>query len=138
MPCQTKNHLLSLTKNALLPTTSNSLNWLPCATHFIFLSAWCFHQRNRERIAKESAKSLSTHFRLVKEAVSKLGGDKEKMQVVLSHLDDVNHKIPIIGGEAVGTLDRIQKLLTAAPILETSETVNTGIEHYVKAVGVSN
>jgi len=26
-------------------------------------------QRNRERIAKESAKSLSTHFRLVKELV---------------------------------------------------------------------
>ena len=80
-------------------------------------------QRNRERIAKESAKSLSAHFRLVKEAVSKLGGDQEKMQVVLSHLDDVNHKIPIIGGEAVSTLDRIEKLLTTASILETSESV---------------
>jgi hypothetical protein len=80
-------------------------------------------QRNRERIAKESAKSLSAHFRLVKEAVSKLGGDKEKMQVVLSHLDDVNHKIPIIGGEAVSTLDRIEKLLITGPILETSEPV---------------
>lgn len=80
-------------------------------------------QRNRERIARESAKSLSTHFRLVKEAVNKLGGDKEKMQVVLSHLDDVNHKIPIIGGEAVGTLNRIEKLLTTAPTLETSEAV---------------
>lgn len=80
-------------------------------------------QRNRERIAKESAKSLSTHFRLVKEAVSKLDGDKEKMQAVLSHLDDVNYKIPIIGGEAVGTLNRIEKLFTASPILETSEAV---------------
>jgi hypothetical protein len=54
--------------------------------------------RNRERIAKESAKSLSTHFRLVKDAVGKSGGDKKKMRVVLSHLDDVSHKIPIIGG----------------------------------------
>jgi hypothetical protein len=80
-------------------------------------------QRNRERIAKESTKSLSAHFRLVKDAVSKLGGDKEKMQVVLSHLDDVNHKIPIIGGEAVGTLDRIEKLLNASSILETSEAL---------------
>lgn len=80
-------------------------------------------QRNRGRIAQESAKSLSTHFRLVREAVSKLGGDEEKMQVVLSHLDDVNYKIPIIGGDAVNTLDRIEKLLAAAPILETSETV---------------
>jgi len=80
-------------------------------------------RRNRERIAKESAKSLSTHFRLVKEAVGKIGGDKKKMRVVLSHLDDVDHKIPIIGGEAVGTLDRIEKLLTASPIIETSEAV---------------
>ena len=78
-------------------------------------------RRNRERIAKESAKSLSTHFRLVKEAVNKIGGNKRKMRVVLSHLDDVDHKIPIIGGEAVGTLDRIEKLLTASPIIETSE-----------------
>jgi hypothetical protein len=80
-------------------------------------------RRNRERIAKESAKSLSTHFRLVKEAVGKIGGDKKKMRLVLSHLDDVDHKIPIIGGEAVGTLERIEKLLTASPIIETSEAV---------------
>jgi hypothetical protein len=80
-------------------------------------------RRNRERIAKESVKSLSTHFRLVKEAVGKIGGDKKTMRVVLSHLDDVDHKIPIIGGEAVGTLDRIEKLLTAASIIETSEAV---------------
>jgi PIN domain len=78
-------------------------------------------RRNRERIARESAKSLSTHFRLVKEAVGKIGGDKKKMRVVLSHLDDVAHKSPIISGEAVGTLDRIEKLLTASPIIETSE-----------------
>jgi len=80
-------------------------------------------RRNRDRIAKESAKGLSTHFRIVKEAVGKIGGDKKKMRAVLSHLDDVNHKIPIIGGEAVSTLDRIEKLLTVAPTIETSETV---------------
>ena len=44
-----------------------------------------------------------------------MGGDKKKMRAVLSHLDDVGHKSPIIGGEAVGTLDRIEKLLTASP-----------------------
>ena len=80
-------------------------------------------RRNRERIAKESAKSLSTHFRLVKDAIGRVGGDKKKMRVVLSHLDDVDHKIPIIGGEAVGTLDRIERLLRACPIVETSEAV---------------
>ena len=81
-------------------------------------------RRNRERIAKESAKSLSTHFRLVKEAVGKVGGDKRTMRVVLSHLDDVDHKIPIIGGEAVATLNRIEKLLSESTIIETSDAVN--------------
>jgi hypothetical protein len=79
--------------------------------------------RNRERIAKESAKSLSAHFRLVKDAIGKIGGDKKKMRLVLSHLDDVNHKIPIVGGAAVDTLDRIEKLLKASPIIEASEAV---------------
>lgn len=80
-------------------------------------------RRNRERVAKESARSLSVHFRLVKEAVGKVAGDKRKTRVVLSHLDDVNHKIPILGGSAAGTLDRIEKLLTASPIIEPSEAV---------------
>jgi PIN domain len=80
-------------------------------------------QRNRERIAKESAKSLSAHFRLVKDAVGKIGGDKRKMRVVLAHLDDVDHKLPIVGGAAADALDRIEKLLTASPIIEPCEAV---------------
>jgi hypothetical protein len=80
-------------------------------------------QRNRDRIAKDSAKSLSTHIRLVKDAVDKVGGDKRKMRVVLSHLDDVNHKIPIVGGAATGTLDRIENLLTASASVDASDDV---------------
>jgi len=80
-------------------------------------------ERNRERIAKESAKSLSVHFRLVKEAVGKIGGDKRRLRLVLSHLDDVDHKIPILGGTAVATLDRIETLLKSSPILEACEAV---------------
>src|ERR1700685_1481409 len=57
-------------------------------------------KRNKERVAQESKKSMSSHFRLVREAVSKVGGEKKKLEAVLSHLDDVNHKIPIIGGAA--------------------------------------
>ncbi len=80
-------------------------------------------RRNRKRIAKESAKSLAAHFRLVKDAVGKIGGDKRRMRVVLSHLDDVDHKIPIVGGVAADALDRIEKLLTASPIIEPYEAV---------------
>ncbi len=79
--------------------------------------------RNRERIAKDSAKSLSAHFRLVKDAVGKIGGDKRRMRLVLSHLDDVDQKSRIVGGTAVNALDRIEKLLKTSPIIEPSEAV---------------
>jgi hypothetical protein len=80
-------------------------------------------RKNRERIAKESAKSLSAHFRLVKDAVDKIGGNRRRVNIVLSHLDDVDHKIPIVGGTAVNTLDRIEKLLNASSIIEVTEAV---------------
>ena len=80
-------------------------------------------QRNRERIAKESAKSLAAHFQPVRDAISKMGGDDKRTQMVLSHLDDVNHKIPIVGGGAVATLDRIEKLLNSATPLEICDAV---------------
>ncbi len=80
-------------------------------------------RRNRHRIITESTKSLSSHFRLVKDAVGKIGGNKRRMRVVLSHLDDVNHKIPIVGGAAANMLDRIEKLLTTSPSIEPTDAV---------------
>jgi len=43
-------------------------------------------RRNRARIVAESTKSLSSHFRLVKDAIGKIGGDKRRTRVVLAHL----------------------------------------------------
>lgn len=41
-----------------------------------------FHA-NRARVAKTSAKSLSTHFNLVKEAIRRIGGEqREKVKVL--------------------------------------------------------
>jgi hypothetical protein len=80
-------------------------------------------KRNRERVAKESAKSLSGHFKMVKDAVSKIGGDRRRMRLVLSHLDDVDHKIPIVGGRAADTLNRIETLLKSSQILDASAEV---------------
>lgn len=80
-------------------------------------------RRNRARIAAESTKSLASHFRLVKDAVDRIGGDRRRMQLVLSHLDDVNHKIPIVGGSAGNVLDQIESLLTASTVLDTDDSV---------------
>jgi hypothetical protein len=80
-------------------------------------------RRNRERVAKDSAKSLASHFRLVREAVARAGGDEKASRAALAYLDDVNHRFSITSGEAVGTLDRIEKLLTSSPAVEASEAV---------------
>ena len=80
-------------------------------------------RRNRARIVTESTKSLSSHFRLVKDAVGKIGGDKRRMRAVLSHLDDVSHKMPIVGGTTANVLDQIEKLLTASPVSQPTDAV---------------
>jgi hypothetical protein len=80
-------------------------------------------RRNRERIITESTKSLMSHFRLVKDAVGKIGGDKRRMRVVMSHLDDVSHKMPMVGGTVSNALDQIEKLLTASPLIQATDAI---------------
>jgi len=81
-----------------------------------------FH-KNRNRVAKSSAKSLSTHFQMVKDAIRKADGDSKRKALVLSHLSDLDHRIPILGGVAEGTLERIDRLLAAVTITEASDVV---------------
>jgi PIN domain len=78
-------------------------------------------RRDRDRVAKESARSLASHFRVVKDAITRAGGDKRRLRGVLAHLDDVDHKIPLVGGAAEGVLDRIETLLAETPPMEPSD-----------------
>lgn len=80
-------------------------------------------RKNRDRVAKSSAKSLSTHFQLVKDAIRKTDGDAKRKELVLAHLSDVDHRIPILGGAAEGTLERIDKVFAAATAIEASDAV---------------
>ena len=57
-------------------------------------------RKNRSRVAKSSAKSLSTHFNLVKDAIRRADGDNKEKQKVLGYLSDVDHRIPLLGGVA--------------------------------------
>jgi hypothetical protein len=79
-----------------------------------------FH-RNRERVAKASARSLASHFQQVKEAVKRGTADPGRQRTLLAQLDNLNHKIPLIGGAAEGVLERIAQLFQRAAILETSD-----------------
>ena len=80
-------------------------------------------QKNKERVAQESSKGISAQFRTVRDAVNKVGGEKHQLEAVLSYLDDVNHKVPLIGGATSDALDRIEALMGRAVIVERSERV---------------
>lgn len=80
-------------------------------------------QKNRKRVAMASARSLTSHFQQVKEAVDKGTTDPRRKRKLLAELDDLNHKIPLIGGAAEGVLERISVLLQKVRIVETSDAV---------------
>ena len=78
------------------------------------------HSKNR--VIKESSKSLSSTLKRVKEAVDKFGDPKQK-KFVLDHLNDVEYKIPILGEAAIGTFARIEALFGETPIIEISNSI---------------
>jgi hypothetical protein len=78
--------------------------------------------RNRARVIEESRQSLSTTMKRVKEVVEKFGDPKRKT-IVLEHLNDVDHRLPAFGENAIETVSRVEKLFKATPVIEISEAV---------------
>jgi hypothetical protein len=78
--------------------------------------------RNKLRIADESGRSLSSVLKRVKEVVEKFGDGRRK-RIVLEQLNDVDHKIPILGEIAIESIGRIEKLFNASTIIEASNDV---------------
>ena len=80
-------------------------------------------QKNRQRVAERAQRSLSTHFNLVKDAIRKADGESKQKDKVLEYLSNVDHRIPLVGGAAIGELVRIENLLNAATPIEISDQV---------------
>jgi hypothetical protein len=78
--------------------------------------------RNKARVIEESGRSLSGTLKRVKEAVEKFG-DPRKKHRVLQELNDVDHRIPTLGGAAVDTVGRIERLFAQTPVIEISDAV---------------
>ena len=78
-------------------------------------------KRNRSRVAQAAARSLKGHFQQVREALTRLPGDTRRKKSLLKQLDDANHKVPIVGGQVEGVLDRLEKLLNGAQHLTASD-----------------
>lgn len=79
-------------------------------------------QRNKKRVVEDSCRSLSGVFKRVKEAVDKFG-DPKKRQYVLQHLNDVAHRIPLLGESAVEAIVRIERLMDGAAVIELTDAV---------------
>ncbi|MET4292502.1 PIN domain-containing protein [Bradyrhizobium sp. LB5.2] len=78
--------------------------------------------RNKERIIRDSAKSLSSHFKRVKEAVRQFGTQDDRDQV-LSSLDNVDHRIVILGEAVQESVSKIEKLFSTAVVIDANERV---------------
>lgn len=77
-------------------------------------------KRNRSRVALSAARSLKGHFQQVREALTRLPGETRRKKSLLKQLDDANHKVPIVGGQVEGILDRLENLLDGAQHLKPS------------------
>ena len=77
---------------------------------------------HKERIIEESGRSLSSVFKRVKDAVAK-HGDPAKRQDVMDQLNDVDHRIPLLGSLANESVAQIEGLLAGGQIIEISDSV---------------
>jgi hypothetical protein len=78
--------------------------------------------RNKERIIKESGKSLSSTFKRVKDAVRRFGRPEGK-EAALASMDDVDHRITILGEAVNESIQRIEAIFSRAQLIETTDDV---------------
>jgi PIN domain len=78
--------------------------------------------RNKDRIIRESGKSLSSTFKRVKEAVKQFGYEEGRAKAI-TILDDVDHRITILGEATNESVQRIEKLFAGVAAIETSDGV---------------
>jgi len=76
--------------------------------------------RNKDRIIRDSGKSLSSTFKRVKEAVKQFG-KSDGREAALASLDDVDHRIAILGEAVHESVQRIEKLFAVSVAIETSD-----------------
>jgi hypothetical protein len=77
--------------------------------------------RRKDRVLEAARRSLRSHFRQVKEAVNRFGGDA-KIET-LKALSEVDHSIVLNGDAVITSMDRVEKLLKSVPSLPASALV---------------
>lgn len=82
--------------------------------------------KNKQRIIADAGKSLSSHFKKVKEMVAE-HANQELKQTILSQLNDIDKKIPTLGENA------FQSILTIEDIMKNAEIINISNEIKLRA-----
>jgi len=78
--------------------------------------------RNKERIVADAGKSLSSHFKKVKEMVAE-HADQDSKQHILAQLNDIDKKIPTFGENAFQSIVRIEDIMKNAEIIDVSDEI---------------
>lgn len=79
-------------------------------------------ERNKDRVVADSKRSLSSHFRLVREAIVQFAPE-EGRDATLSQLHEVDHRIAISGEAINDAIDLIEKLFARATKIELTDSV---------------
>jgi PIN domain len=76
--------------------------------------------RNKAHVIEESGRSLSGTLKRAQDAVDKFGDPRQKRKV-LRELNNVDHRIPTLGGAATDAVARIEELFAQMPLIEVSD-----------------
>ena len=82
--------------------------------------------RNKGRVVEDARRGLQSHFRLVREAVNRFGEDEYRSATVAA-LNEVDHKIFTGNESAIGSVEQIEKLLTAQLALTTTDAIKCSV-----------
>lgn len=78
--------------------------------------------RNKPRIIDEGRQSLSSTLKRVKDVVDRFGDSKRK-RMVLEQLNDVDHRLPVLGEQAIEAIGRIETLFKNAQVVDIADAV---------------
>lgn len=82
--------------------------------------------RNKTRVVAETQRSLSSHFRIVRDAVERFASEEYRTQI-LSALREVDHKIAVSGDVVNESIKRIEALLDSVRPLRTTSTIKARV-----------
>lgn len=77
-------------------------------------------ERNRQAIIDNSRRSMSSHFKRVKDAVKKFGDTNSKTKI-LEQLNDLNARLPTFGEAVAASLSEIDKLFALCQVIEVTD-----------------